>query len=205
MHKLGRWLVLITGVALGAVVWQQRSTVCERPLSYRIGTLDARFGMSETELRQTLRAAEELWETPMGANLFAYDPTARLTINLVFDGRQQATVAKQNLVHTLKQTEVSHGKLSRSYTYWRRLYDEKMPSYQHSLSEYEENLHTYNTEVSGWNSQGGVPQEVYNRLEAERERLSRTQKFLEAERSSIQDIVGMLRALEERERTLVDT
>lgn len=203
MHKLGRWLVLITCVTLGVVVWQQRSTVCEQTLSYRIGTLDARFEMSEAEFRQTIRAAEELWEAPMGANLFEYDSTARLTINLVFDDRQQATVAKQNLVQSLKQAEVSHAKLSQSYTYWRRLYDEKIQAYNHTRSEYEESLHRHNTEVNDWNGKGWVPQEVYNQLEAERKRLEQTKKLLDGERPSIQEIVARLHALEAQEQTLV--
>jgi hypothetical protein len=205
MHKRSLWLLMITGITLGVVVWQQRQTTCEQTLSYRLGTFDPRFEMSEVELRDTISAAAALWEAAIGANLFEYDPTAQFTINFVFDDRQQATVAKQHLVHRLKKTEVSHAKLSRSYVYWRRVYDEKIQSYQQSLAAYETHLHTHNREVIYWNNRGGAPPEVYNRLQAERERLEQMQAGLDAERAAMQDTVDTLHALEEQERTLVNT
>jgi Matrixin len=203
MHKLSLWLLMITGITLGVVVWQQRQTACEQILSYRLGTFDPRFGMSEVEFRDAIRTAEVLWEAAIGANLFEYDPTAPFAINLVFDDRQQATVAKQHLVHRLKKTEMSHAKLSRSYGYWRRLYDEQRQSYQQSLAAYETRLQTHNRDVTYWNSRGGAPSEVYNRLQAERAHLEQMQTGLDAERAAVQDIVDMLQALEEQERTLV--
>jgi hypothetical protein len=196
---------MITGVTLGVVVWQQRHTACEQTLSYRLGIFDPRFGMSEVEFRHTISTAEALWEAAIGINLFEYDPTASFTINLVFDDRQQATVAKQHLVHRLKKTEVSHATLSRSYVYWRRVYDEHIQSYQHSLAAYETRLQTHNREVTYWNNRGGAPAEVYNRLQAERARLEQMQTRLDAERATVQDIVATLHALEEQERTLVHT
>ena len=196
---------MITGVTLGVVVWQQRQTACEQTLSYRLGTFDPRFGMSEVEFRNAISAAEALWEAAIGANLFEYDPASQFTINLVFDDRQQATVAKKHLVHRLKKTEVSHAKLSRSYVYWHRVYDEKIQSYQQSLAAYDTRLHTHNSEVTYWNSRGGAPTEVYNRLQAERKRLDQMQIGLDAERTAMQDTVDTLHALEEQEQTLVNT
>ena len=105
IQKLGIGLGILIGVALVIWVWQPHSTVCERTLAYRIGDVDRRFGLSAAELRETIHQAAALWEVASGTNLFKYDATARLAINLVFDARQHITIAKQHLGHKLKLTE----------------------------------------------------------------------------------------------------
>src|SRR5437867_13256394 len=85
------WVLLLMCVVLGVIVWRQHQTACHAPVLYRLGHIDAQFGLSDSAVRAALEQAEQLWEKALGRNLFEYSATAQLTINLVFDERQHAT------------------------------------------------------------------------------------------------------------------
>lgn len=70
---------------------------------YRIGQVDARFGLSPSELEQLTREAVAIWEQPTGRQLFVYDPQASLTLNMVYDERQQQSTASQRQEQVLLQ------------------------------------------------------------------------------------------------------
>src|SRR5437867_13423713 len=116
------WLLLLLCVVLVAVVWRQRQARCHAPILYRIGHVDARFGLSDSEVRAALEQAEHLWEHALERTLFKHSYTAKLTINLVFDARQQATLAQQRLRPRLQQTEAAHANVAQSYDTWHRIY-----------------------------------------------------------------------------------
>jgi len=203
MQKLGIGLGILIGVALAIWVWQPDPTVCERTLAYRIGEIDKRFGLSTVELRETVQQAEALWEAESGTNLFEYDPTARLTINLVFDARQHITIAKQHLASKLKLTEASHTQLTQSYDHWRSRYDAQIQTYETALSAYQERLRMYNEEADYWNKNGGAPKNEYERLESERATLSHIKQALDEERQSLQDVIDTMKSLQDQETRLV--
>lgn len=205
MQKLGIWLVMITCTALAIFWWNHRKTVCERTLVYRVGDFDERFGISETAFRAAIQQAENVWEDRMGVNLFEYDPTAQLVINLVFDERQQVTFAKQDLVRELKQTETSHTNVSQSYNYWFDAYNNKRQSYEDILSDYEDRLRAYNAKVQYWNNHNGAPKDIYIALEEEREKLHQIKIRLDEEHTYLNEIVEMLNSLEDQGSMLVDS
>ena len=96
------WLLLLVCVVLVAVVWRQRQVACHAPILYRLGHVDTRFGLSESEVRAAVEQAERLWEHALGRKLFEHSYTAKLTINLVFDTRQHATHVQQRLLPRLQ-------------------------------------------------------------------------------------------------------
>src|SRR5438093_11672329 len=106
------WWLLLMCVMLGGLVWRQHQAACHIPILYRIGHIDAQFGLSDSDVRTALEQAEQLWENALGRNLFEYSATAELTVNLSFDERQHATRVKQRLLARLQQTEASHASLA---------------------------------------------------------------------------------------------
>src|SRR6478735_2056400 len=64
---------------------------CLSPIKYRIGTLDTRFGIPREDFQRRVEEAAELWASAAGRKLFSADDKGRLEIDLVYDGRQQAT------------------------------------------------------------------------------------------------------------------
>ncbi|MDO4427562.1 MAG: matrixin family metalloprotease [Moraxella sp.] len=64
---------------------------------YRIGELDPRFGVTHEELLQLLDEAALIWQAGTGRAWFVYDENAQLTVNLIYDERQESTIAKQQI------------------------------------------------------------------------------------------------------------
>jgi len=192
-------------VVLGVLVWHQHQAACHTPILYRIGYIDAQFGVSDSAVRAALEQATQLWGNALGRNLFAYSVTAKLTINFVFDERQQATRVKQRLLSRLQQTEASHTSLAQSYTTWSGLYQYKRNAYEAARRAYEARVQAYNTQIQQWNARGGTPVQVQQTLAVERVQIEASQRQLAADQSELQDIIATLKELEDRDKTLVET
>ena len=61
---------------------------CNYPLQYKIGTIDARFGLSQDHALSDIKTATNIWSNSEGKNLFEYSPKADLTVNFIYDQRQ---------------------------------------------------------------------------------------------------------------------
>jgi predicted Zn-dependent protease len=199
------WWLLLMGVVLGVLVWHQHQAVCHTPILYRIGHIDAQFGLSDSEVRAALEQAEHLWENALGRNLFEYSASAKLTINFVFDERQQATRVKEQLLSRLQQTEASRAGVAQSYATWRGLYQDKRKAYEAARIAYEARVQAYNAQAQQWNARGGPPVKVQQTLAVERAQIEASQRQLAANQSELQDIIATLKELEDRDKTLVET
>lgn len=57
-------------------------------IRFRIGEVDPRFNMSQSELIQLSEDAIQIWQKNSKKPLLIYDPNAKLSINLIYDQRQ---------------------------------------------------------------------------------------------------------------------
>lgn len=97
------WLVLLALLAGYAYYFYASHRPCASPISYKIGTVDPRFGVSQSQFQDDISQASDIWESGVGKSLFAYDPRGNVTINLVYDTRQQTTQAESKLRTTIDQ------------------------------------------------------------------------------------------------------
>jgi len=199
------WLLLLVCVVLVAVVWRQQQVACHAPILYRLGHVDTRFGLSESQVRAAIEQAERLWEHALGRNLFEHSYTAKLAINLVFDTRQHATHVQQRLLPRLQQTEAAHADAAQSYATWRRIYEEKRTAYEAARTAQQERVQTYNAQVQQWNAHGGAPVQAQTMLAAARAQIEASQTQLAADEAELREIVQTLQALVDRGKTLAET
>jgi peptidoglycan hydrolase CwlO-like protein len=140
---------------------------CRNPVSYKIGSIDQRFGLSREVLLTYLQEAESAWETQAGRDLFVYDPHAELTVNLVYDKRQDLN----NQISDLR-SEVEEKKNSLK---------PEIAAYEERSARFQERVKNLNEEVARYNSEGGAPTEEYKRLIAEQKALQEEADALNAE------------------------
>src|SRR5262249_29428807 len=132
------WLLaVLVLVAVGALVIHQRQAPCGSLISYRLGAVDPRFGVTSDEVREALRQAESLWEGAIGRKLFTYDPAGPLVVSLVYDERQQATQRRAQLRQSMQETEAAHAAVNHSYDHWRTLYDRKAGDYKDAHAAFQ--------------------------------------------------------------------
>jgi hypothetical protein len=160
MRKLIAILFLCSGVMVAMWTWQQPHTRCEDALSYRIGDVDAAFGLDEIAFRDIAEHAVNLWEQATGRDLFTYDSTASFTLNLVFDDRQRNTIAGQQLSRQLEQTEASHHSVETHRERWQAIYEARYQAYEQARGDFHKRLDAYNATVEALNSRAPYPLNV---------------------------------------------
>ncbi len=130
-------------------------SACDYPINYKIGFVDTRFNLSKDEFISDTKDASDIWNTVEKKNLFTFDPQGNLTINLVFDERQQLNNQINQIEGNIKQ-----GKNS---------LDPAIAEYQKLVSDFKKRVASFNEAVSYWNSKGGAPASEYEKLVKEQE------------------------------------
>ena len=90
MRPLFTLVLIIAVVFAGGYFYHTASAVCNVPITYRIGSVDAEFGLSYDEVRTAVTEAESLWEDATGKNLFTYDEKGEVVINFIFQTASNA-------------------------------------------------------------------------------------------------------------------
>ena len=210
MRKIIDWVVLVTllggaGYMMythqeqvrGLVDMVGRSlTPCASPLTYSIGSVDTRFGISKNTLAGELKDAEAIWEKASDTDLFEYaENGGNVTVNLVYDERQAAT-------DKLKAAGIQMEKSKAGYDVLRARYDtlsaevrSEQSEYERRATLYQDNMAAYNAEVERWNRRGGAPEAVYAELQAQKAALEREFTAVKSLESALNADIDILNAL----------
>lgn len=202
--RSGFTTLLIIAVLFGTGYWYLvAEAICDVPMTYRIGTIDPRFGISEAEVRNVVSEAESMWEDATGENLFTYDTEGALAINFVFDERQEVANEQEQLEEVLDSKEAMSESVRSEYDTLMREYESLRATYEAQVAEYDTELAVYNREVSGWNEQGGAPADVFDRLEATKSELSREQARLADAADALNALVRKMNVLSSKGNSLI--
>lgn len=139
---------------------------CDTPILFRIGFIDKRYDISSTDFLSDIENATQIWEQPIGKNLFHYDPKGELQVNMVYDKRQSLT-NKINQIEGKLKTDKSQ-------------INSEIENYKKRGAEFNQKVNALNEKIAYWNSQGGAPEEEFNKLKAEQEALKTEAEELNA-------------------------
>ena len=182
---------------------------CKKPISYDIGTFNAKFKISESYFLSALADAEAIWEEPFGKELFTYTPEDDdwrvLKINLVYDYRQEATSKLKSLGIVVENTKASYDSLKQKFTVLKAQYEREKSTFDARIAIFNQKNEAYQKEVEFWNNKGGAPKGEYDALEAERLSLNREAAELNTMQKRVNDMVGEINAMVVALNRLVDS
>jgi hypothetical protein len=178
---------------------------CGIPLTYRIGSIDDSFGLTESQARVALSDAEAMWEDAVGQDIFVSDPESSFTVNFVYDERQQLTDEEKTLRHQLDTQKNLNESIREEYELYAAAYEELKLEYEKRERAYAKELEAYNKSVADWNKKGGAPEEVYAQLNREQERLAAEGEELNDMVEELNGLVDSLNALGQQGDSLVTT
>ncbi len=198
-------LLIILGITLsGSGFWYTYiDTTCRLPVAYRIGEIDARFGTTPEEVRRIAGHAEAIWEKSVGADLFVYNPNAKLPIHFIFDERQENAEREADLREDLAVKEGMSETVGAQYQALVTEFRTLKRQYESRVLAYESSLKRYNKKVEEWNSKGGAPQDEINLLTSEEQELENEYIALEKLSDSINKLVDELNKIGARGNSLV--
>lgn len=158
---------------------------CNNPIHYRIDTVDPKFGLSKEEFTRDVAQAANTWDRAIDKNIFVEDPQGKLGVNLIYDERQ--TLNKQ-IINLQNQIQNQQSSLKPS-----------VADYEKQTAEFRQKLADLNAQIDYWNSQGGAPKDVYdklttqqNELKAEANRLNQMAQSLNQSAEKFNANVGQL-------------
>jgi hypothetical protein len=137
---------------------------CDTPIRYSIGTVDERFNLTKDDVLSYTQAAEQIWESPAGKQLFMFDPKAKLTVNLSYDRRQSLSSQINELTEKLKSEKSA--------------LQPKVQEYESRSRAFKQRMSKLNQDIAYWNEQGGAPPEEYDKLTNERNALEQEAQAL---------------------------
>ena len=186
-------LRVLVGVLLAALAWSLRtcSAPCSSPVTYRIGDVDGRFGLSRSELIGVLKRAEGIWEDASHRDLFALAEDGRLPINLVYDDRQLTAQSNNSRMETIDRTRSSAGQLKAEFDLAAARYEAERKRYVAAQDAHNARVAAFNRKVADWNTRGGAP-------EAERPALERETAALEVSAADVEKARVTVNALADR-------
>lgn len=205
MHKFGTYAlisILVIAIVSGLSSSRLFAGPCEYPMSYRIGEIDPRFGLSTSTVMDLMADAEEVWEASVDRELFVYDEESDFVINFEFDYRQQTTDTVRSYEDTLSDLEASHSEIINAYRSATSEYEDDLNSYETQLDAYEADLEAYNQTVRDWNQRGGAPEDVREELVAEQEQLRSELNNLESKQEDLEILRRQVNDLADRGNTV---
>jgi len=171
---------------------------CTKSITYSIGTIDPRFKISQDDFLSLISQAEQIWEKPMGKNLFQYDPSSQFKINLSYDDRQQTTQEAKNMENQLSGLELNHSQAESDYASSSVASKKKIDDYNKAIADYKDQLDKYNKDVENWNKRGGAPQDEFDKLKKRKKDLNSAYSQLENQRKEINTLISKTNLLAEK-------
>ena len=176
---------------------------CSRPLTYAIGNVDPKFGISSGELTQLAAEAANTWNEAEGKKLLEYDSQSTFKINLIYDNRQEKSNAAVQLEQNLQSLEATDATLKDQYDSLSTAYKKKVDAYKKDVADYRDNLDKYNSEVDDWNNKGGAPAAEYDKLKKEKSDLEDEYKNINQERININKLISQTNSIAKKENQIV--
>lgn len=167
---------------------------CQKPITYSIGTFDKRFGISKDDFLKAIEQAEQIWEKPMGKDLFVYSDQGKLTINLIYDYRQEATMKLENLGIVIKDDKGTYDSLKQKYDSLQISYNQQKSEVEAMIAAYQKEKSDYDKEVSYWNKRGGAPKGEYDKLESRRNELNSQVTQINQAQNNLNELVDDINA-----------
>lgn len=165
MRKLFSLFVILASVLV--IFLYKLPSICNKPLSYRIGTIDPQFQMTEDELKTAITDAGYSWERAAKRDLFEEKPLddKAIVISMIYDERQQYSSSVENQTDKLKEEKQS--------------LDPQLQAYKADEEEFKQRMDAFNKKVEEWNASDHTNEADYNALYEEKNRLVEDSKALE--------------------------
>jgi chromosome segregation ATPase len=178
---------------------------CKTPITYSLGSFDARFNLSEDQFLSAVSSAEELWEAAIDRNLFEAKTDGELTLNLIYDYRQAGTERLQELGLNIEANNENYESLKNEYDQTYDTYLSQKIDLDAMLKSHEARSARYEAEVERTNAAGGATPKEFERLEAERLALNDEAAAINAKVAQINQTADTVNALAQALNDLADT
>lgn len=161
---------------------------CVSTIKYKLGDFDSKFNISKKQFLEIVNESVLMWNDAVGKKLFEYDDTGSidsLSINLIYDERQRLTDYSKLMGAEIENTKNAALSMQVQYEDLKIIFEQRKNEYVQKVDIFNTEQKKYNDTVTSWNEKGGAPQNEYNTLVLEKERLQKESEALTITRDSL--------------------
>lgn len=173
-------------------------TPCQNPLTYRLGEVDTRFGITETEVKEAMNSASALWAGALQRPLAVYDEEGDVIINLVYDDRQQMVDGELRFRGRIQSEQTLTDQLQNEYDRKKMEFDQRSENYVDLARETRAKLNELNHWVQEKNESGGIAQDELQNFEQRKAEVERMQAEVLNGRETLDRQASYINRLSER-------
>lgn len=168
---------------------------CEEPLTYRIGRVDGRFGISRSEFSLAVRKAANVWEKPLSRELFREDPKGKIEISLIYDYRQETTDSLKQINSRMDDTKDAYENSKSRYEDLRAEYEGKREALENDFRDLNARIQAYNADIEYHNRQGGASEAQRIRMMSEKKDLDAIRESLDSRQAELNRLAGEVNSM----------
>ncbi|MCE1229662.1 MAG: matrixin family metalloprotease [Firmicutes bacterium] len=186
-------LLMVALIAcLGLYEWQRRERYA--PLTYRIGTVDERFGLSAEEFAEAVEQAAGLWRHAAGREVFRAQGGGMVEMNLIYDYRQEAADRLKALNLKLENSRAAYDTLKSRFESLQQECDSESAQFKRDGEELRERVARFNARRDALAQRGGTDSAL-RALEEERQSLFSAQEGLRQRQERLSENLETLKSL----------
>ena len=131
---------------------------CAKPITYKLGVVDPKFGLSDAEANSDIQASVNIWNNSYGKNLFTNSTDGQITVNFVYDQRS----ALNSQINSL-QNQVNSSKTTLS---------QQITNYESDVAAFNVMIVNFNKKVQQLSKEGKIDRATYDQLVAQQKELA---------------------------------
>ena len=182
--------------AIGETAQFIRAKPCGQTTQYRIGKIDNRFGIDSRRVTSAAAQAAELWNEAANAKALEYDDAGSVTVELVYDERQNLMQRFDSYAAAIDQQEAQAKRMEAEAFDLQSQMDAANAALRAARNEFETRRDEYNARVDGLNEIGGGTRGQVRALDQIKLQLNR-------QGSDLNEKAGALSRLNARRNALV--
>jgi hypothetical protein len=190
-----KFLLLVIIPVILAVIYLRTPKPCQEPITYHVGKIDERFGITRQEFAVAVNIAAAMWGKPFAREFFREDARGAIEINLIYDYRQEATDQLKKLNYKIDNTKVSYENLKSRLENVKAEYDQQSASLAYDSNAYNMRIDVFNKEVESWNRRGGVPEGTQKKLLQEKDDLNSLREKLQSRQNELKGLADTINSL----------
>ena len=188
LTRAALFLLPILVVLFLAGFYSHQPGPCFEPVTYRLVSVDERFGLSLQEVSEAVEQAASLWESAAGCDLFSEKPGGDVEIHLVYDHRQAASDRLRGINVRIESTRDSYDALKAHFEQLKSEHMEKQEAFADDVEAYDARIRNLNAARSAASLRGTLSNDTYRQLDEERAALDIIREDLQVRREDLESM-----------------
>lgn len=191
------WRIPLLLVALiGALlIYERQQRGASGPLTYRIGAVDPRFGLSREDFSEAVKQAASLWQRAVSREVFRADAKGAVEISLIYDYRQEAADRMKTLSFKIENTKGSYDEIKARFETLKRDSDLQSAGLAQGFADYNARVAAFNLRVETARQRGGAGETTARQFESDQSRLATQKDALQRRQEELKSAIETLKSM----------